>query len=57
MGSNNQLTNVCHVGRKRIGKTEEEMEKMRRNSSEIVNEVRERGIFKPRRPEGNAGDH
>jgi tRNASer (uridine44-2'-O)-methyltransferase len=48
---------ICPEGRKRIGTTEEEGEKVIRNALEIVESVRERGIFKTRRPEGKAGDH
>ena len=45
------------IGRRRMGVTEEEKEKERCNALEIVERVRERGIFKARRPEGKARDH
>ncbi|KAF6756478.1 DUF1613 domain-containing protein [Ephemerocybe angulata] len=45
--------NWAIVGRKREGDAEE----ARANAQEIVDDVRNRGVFKSRKPEGKAGEH
>ncbi|OSD03617.1 DUF1613-domain-containing protein [Trametes coccinea BRFM310] len=49
--------NWAIVGRKRVPGTEEELDQARTQALEIVNRVRERGLFKTRIPEGKAKDH
>lgn len=41
------------IGRRRTGDEAEAM----RNARSIIEMVTERGVFKPRKPEGNAGAH
>ena len=45
------------AGRKRTSKNTEQSREAEAHAQDIVRGVRERGIFKIRRPEGKAGDH
>lgn len=45
------------AGRARTTNDPDQMEKFKANAEDIVRNVRERGMFKTRRPEGKAGDH
>jgi tRNASer (uridine44-2'-O)-methyltransferase len=47
---------VCG-GRRRTEKNKEEEDEAKRRVESILESVRERGIFKTRKPEGQAGDH
>jgi len=47
---------VCE-GRRRTEKNKEEEDEAKRRVESILESVRERGIFKTRKPEGKAGDH
>lgn len=49
--------NWALVGREYVGKREGEKDVGRNNVEGILDDVRERGIFKTRKPEGKAGNH
>ncbi|TFK89610.1 DUF1613-domain-containing protein [Polyporus arcularius HHB13444] len=49
--------NWAIIGRTRSAGSSEELEEIRRRVEEIVEHVRERGLFKTRTPEGKAKDH
>ncbi|KDQ08165.1 hypothetical protein BOTBODRAFT_572461 [Botryobasidium botryosum FD-172 SS1] len=49
--------NWAIIGRKRTFKKAEEGEAVKQKAEKMVEEVRARGIFKTRKPEGNAGNH
>ncbi|KAI0963810.1 hypothetical protein AcW1_000783 [Taiwanofungus camphoratus] len=49
--------NWAIIGRERTSSDAYEVEEVRRRVEQIIENVRERGLFKTRRPEGKAGDH
>ncbi|KAI0660428.1 hypothetical protein C8Q70DRAFT_975427 [Cubamyces menziesii] len=49
--------NWAIVGRKRTAETKEELEISRERAQGIISQVKERGLFKTRIPEGKAKDH
>lgn len=51
------MVTSMNIGRTRIELGEDENEEYKERAVSIVEDVRRRGLFKTRRPEGKAGDH